>query len=576
MGGQARLRLTLSVSLAVVGLWVAQSSAGPLQGPPHPTQTPANDEADDDGGYHGANEPWVDCPRRRHVRATDSLGPVVAHGAREAPGFRLGLLQPPGERFFRRSSLQLDPFGEELFFTGLSLPSQDPSREELARIVELAVRLAGKRVPAAPLVTAERRAPDEGGERRIWDVAFVHEGVRVTPAGCQLSAPATRLFPAALSCRVPSGDSARGRVYVVHFDGRNEILTVLDAAGQVLASGPNEKSFAFNGYDPDYIGGLKKVQTQMEVGDGQTVHLDTALHDGTKVSCITPDGGQYYPTGFAVCGNDILLVDPAVLGQPLIAPRSDDDYTNPAKAPPPPQLPVDPLGPQLLLLTQQYGVGAIHGTLNDVTVRAALLSSTGWVHYVRDDNTAGTLAARRRPHAPRHQQAPGAMTRALAVVALAALCAACGCKTDASASGAGGAPTWPASGCSPGTELTGGRCRVREIYVPGGTFTMGRGYCPSAGVHQLPPSFSDCPLADAPHEVTVAPFWIEATTRTYAHYEEDAECPRSRFSRLGRSGPVTEGVTATLCPGVLTSRTIAPAPEWARPRPRSCCFVPGV
>jgi len=36
---------------------------------------------------------------------------------------------------------------------------------------------------------------------------------------------------------------------------------------------------------------------------------------------------------------------------------------------------------------------------------------------------------------------------------------------------------------TPGTELTGGRCRVREIYVPGGTFTMGRGYCPSAGVH---------------------------------------------------------------------------------------------
>jgi len=128
------------------------------------------------------------------------------------------------------------------------------------------------------------------------------------------------------------------------------------------------------------------------------------------------------------------------------------------------------------------------------------------------------------------------MTPALAIVALAAVAAACGGKMDASAPGAGGAPTWPASGCPPGTELAGGGCRVREIYVPGGTFTMGAGYCPSAGMHQLPPSFSACPLADAPHKVTVAPFWIEPTVRTYAHCEEDAECPRLRFSRLDGLG----------------------------------------
>lgn len=35
---------------------------------------------------------------------------------------------------------------------------------------------------------------------------------------------------------------------------------------------------------------------------------------------------------------------------------------------------------------------------------------------------------------------------------------------------------------------------MREIYVPGGTFTMGRGYCPVAGVHEFPPSFESCPL----------------------------------------------------------------------------------
>lgn len=391
--------------------------------------TPGFVTRDDDGGDHGAAEPWVDCPRRKHLHAADPLGPVVAHGATEAPGFRSGLLRPGEDRLFRRASLQLDPFGENFFLGGLTLPNPNPSREELARFVELAVRLSGKRLPAGPLITAQRQASDEEGERRIWDVAFVHEGVRVTPAGCQLSAPLRQAFPAALSCRVPPGNSpltfdrfeisdseaiqrsvavsqvhaliadvqrlyvvreavrvgagAEGRFYVVHFDGRREVLTVLDALGQVVASGPNERSFAFTGYEPDYLDGLKKVQTQIEVGDGQTA-LDTAFLDPTKVSCITPDGGQLYPTGFAICRND-MLVEPSLIPlQPQVAPRSDDDYTNPANAPVPVNVQPDPLGPQILLLNQVHGVGPIHGALNDVTVRPALsVPPAPWDAYLR-------------------------------------------------------------------------------------------------------------------------------------------------------------------------------------------------
>ncbi|MBE7482627.1 MAG: SUMF1/EgtB/PvdO family nonheme iron enzyme [Polyangiaceae bacterium] len=114
------------------------------------------------------------------------------------------------------------------------------------------------------------------------------------------------------------------------------------------------------------------------------------------------------------------------------------------------------------------------------------------------------------------------MNRALVIGLLAVLSAACGGQTEDSAATA---PTWPKTGCPPGTDLVDGRCRVREIYVPGGTFTMGRGYCPVAGVHQLPPSFEPCPLADTPHEITVAPFWMEATLRTWSHYEDDPGCP---------------------------------------------------
>jgi hypothetical protein len=395
---------------------------------------------EDDGGDHGASEPWVQCPRRRHARAADPLGPVVAHGAREAPGHRAGALRPSEYAFFRRASLQLDAQGEGFFFSGLSLPAPEPRNADVERLVTLAVRLADLRVLAAPTVTGQRREVERAGDRIVWDIAFVHDGVRLTPGRCELSAAAGQRAPATLSCRVPPGRAplsfdrfaitdqeavsraaqhtrtaarihdvdrvywvnggARGRYHVVHFDGRREYLTVLDASGQVVASGSNEKAFVFDGYDPDYLGGLKRLSAHVGVGDGQSTHLDTASFDATRSSCLSddPDAGPGYSTGFAVCGNHVLLDDDLQLGQPLVAPRSDEDYTNPANAPTPsPALPPDPLGPQLLLTNQAFGVAPIHGSRNNVTVRPALPSDlAGWPHYLRDDVPAA------RPMGPAH------------------------------------------------------------------------------------------------------------------------------------------------------------------------------
>jgi hypothetical protein len=68
--------------------------------------------------------------------------------------------------------------------------------------------------------------------------------------------------------------------------------------------------------------------------------------------------------------------------------------------------------------------------------------------------------------------------------------------------------------CPPSHDLVGDQCVVREIYFPGGIFVMGRGYCAEAGLQQIPPAF-DCPLADAPHAVTIKPFFVEATVRLW-------------------------------------------------------------
>lgn len=95
---------------------------------------------------------------------------------------------------------------------------------------------------------------------------------------------------------------------------------------------------------------------------------------------------------------------------------------------------------------------------------------------------------------------------------LVALAVACGGETAAD----GPKSLWPETGCPPSHELRNGRCTVREIYVPGGGVMMGKGYCGESGYQKTPPDVFQCPLADQPHWVEVAPFWVDATLYTWA------------------------------------------------------------
>lgn len=97
---------------------------------------------------------------------------------------------------------------------------------------------------------------------------------------------------------------------------------------------------------------------------------------------------------------------------------------------------------------------------------------------------------------------------------LAAVAVACGGETAEDRR----APLWPDKGCPPSHELRGGRCTAREIYVPGGGFMMGKGHCADSGYEKTPPDLLECPLADQPHWVEVAPFWADATLYTWADY----------------------------------------------------------
>lgn len=126
-----------------------------------------------------------------------------------------------------------------------------------------------------------------------------------------------------------------------------------------------------------------------------------------------------------------------------------------------------------------------------------------------------------------------------------ALSAACGGEVEVSPAPKN-PPGWPDEGCPPAFELREERCQVREVYVPGGTFVMGRGFCPVAGALQEPPDFG-CPLRDAPQEVTVPPFWVEAAVATNATtaFDTAPDCPGSQIECAKPTAylPVTGGLS---------------------------------
>ena len=383
---------------------------------------------DEDGGDHGAEQAWVACPRRNHLIAADPLGPVIAHGWREAPGYRPRLLDPAQRQFLKRASLQIVPLTNGLVWTKLTLPDADPPRERLARLIDGAIRVTGKRVPAEVRVEARREIRDDGDTlRRIWDVAFRHQGVRVSPGRCQLQVEAGSTAAATLACRLPEGDAplafgrfaiaddvaiqtavetteveavsvdvrrlfeatggstAAARIQVVHSDGRVERLTVLDGFGAVMSSGSNEREFTFDGYDLDYLNGLKRLSAPVQVGFGQTEVLDSADFAPGKESCPEAQvpAVEKYARGFVVCRNDIYFDKiTQTLSQAVVAPRPDNDFTNPANTPVPPALSVDPLGPQLMLFNQNLDAAPlVHGTLTNVPARPR--AGQAFLDYVR-------------------------------------------------------------------------------------------------------------------------------------------------------------------------------------------------
>lgn len=123
---------------------------------------------------------------------------------------------------------------------------------------------------------------------------------------------------------------------------------------------------------------------------------------------------------------------------------------------------------------------------------------------------------------------------ALLPVALALAFAACGGQTTDNEP-----PAPPRGPCPASHDLVNGRCVMREIYFPGGTFTMGRGYCPKANALTAPVSYQ-CPLADKPHQVTVKAFYVDATVYsvTDGGQEEDDTCAPD-----ANCTPVMEGPT---------------------------------
>ena len=358
----------------------------------------------DDGGDHGSDQPWVACSKRKHQRGASVFGPVISHGVREAPGFRRHRFDARAWRSFRQASLQGHPEWPTFFLSNIELPSASPDIVEVEELIESAIDLAGRQSPANVVVVERRELTEAGATRRMWTAGFFHDDVRVSPAECDLSVESGQSSGASLYCRVPleaptrfepfqiaedtalaiarnlaeipvgygsvdrlyaaEGPIAGAHHYVVVSDGRREIMVDLDGRGEILASGDNTKPFTFNGYDLDYTTGVAPRDTAIPVGAEQQM-LDTAPLEAGKQNCVnpTPVSPVQYQRGFAICRNDILASFDGGLEQPLVKPRLDLDYTNPADSS------FDPLPPQVLAFNDTFGGVPVHENRKDVTSR---------------------------------------------------------------------------------------------------------------------------------------------------------------------------------------------------------------
>ena len=81
------------------------------------------------------------------------------------------------------------------------------------------------------------------------------------------------------------------------------------------------------------------------------------------------------------------------------------------------------------------------------------------------------------------------------------------------------------AGCPDGLVREGGTCIVAQVHFYGGTFTMGHGDCYPPEEHQDEFLDDRCALPDRPHQVTVAPFALDAVETPIGVFSPDPACP---------------------------------------------------
>ena len=79
--------------------------------------------------------------------------------------------------------------------------------------------------------------------------------------------------------------------------------------------------------------------------------------------------------------------------------------------------------------------------------------------------------------------------------------------------------------CPEGLVQEGNGCVVAQIHFEGGTFMMGRGYCDPVEDHEQEFLDDRCNLTDRPHQMTVAPFALDAVETPIGIFSPDPSCP---------------------------------------------------
>ena len=114
---------------------------------------------------------------------------------------------------------------------------------------------------------------------------------------------------------------------------------------------------------------------------------------------------------------------------------------------------------------------------------------------------------------------------------------------------------WPSisSGKPSNSRWKQGECVLKEVYIAGGTFTMGRGRCPVATPLEEDPG-TECPLTDMPQQVTVPPFFIDAAPSHLQHFPCTKErCELPIFSSPSLGSDLPWGAWGEALAGVFTS-----------------------